>query len=58
MDRPVKCADGNIYEEAEIRRWLEVSKTSPMSGDTLIELHLTPARELHRRIQEWKKKGL
>ena len=58
MERPVRCADGKVYEEAEIRRWLEISNTSPCTNEPLSDLHLEPARDLYSRILEWKKRGL
>ena len=53
MVDPVVTADGQSYERTAIEQWLQHSKTSPLTGEPLANLSLTPNMALRRLIQEW-----
>ena len=55
MTDPVVTADGHTYERAAIQKWLERRKASPITGEPLAHVHLTPnhtVRGLCRRYLE------
>mmetsp|Transcript_23091 Transcript_23091/g.53419 ORF Transcript_23091/g.53419 Transcript_23091/m.53419 type:complete len:130 (+) Transcript_23091:204-593(+) len=54
MRWPAIAADGFAYEEAELRRWLERSNTSPMTGVELKHKTLRPAKEMRAAIGAWR----
>ena len=54
MTDPVTCADGHSYERENIEHWLQLQKTSPLTGVALPHLHLTPNHALRKAIDEWK----
>lgn len=52
MRDPVVAADGHTYERAAIRRWLETSDTSPLTGAVLPHKELVPNYMLLTSLQE------
>ena len=53
MVDPVVTADGQSYERLAIEQWLQHSAMSPLTGEPLTHLALTPNMALRRLIQEW-----
>jgi hypothetical protein len=53
MVDPVVTADGQSYERVAIEQWLLHSAMSPLTGEPLAHLALTPNMALRRLIQEW-----
>ena len=58
MAWPVVCDDGHSYEETAIRRWLELSRRSPMTNEPLRSAHVVPNVALRRAIDEWREHRL
>ena len=54
MNNPVSDREGHSYEKGEILRWLQKSKTSPMTRSYLDESHLVENDSLKRSIDEIK----
>ena len=54
MADPVSTADGHTYEHEAIAEWLAGGKTtSPLTGEPLAHLHLTPNHALRQAIQQY-----
>ena len=39
---PVIAADGHTYERSAIQNWLQDHNTSPVTGATLLHMHVVP----------------
>ena len=52
MDKPTIAAGGHTYEQAAIEAWLQHSNTSPVTGDTLMHMFLTPNVVIKNLISE------
>ena len=44
MEHPSIAADGHTYEHAAIACWLEEHSTSPVTGQPLLHMHISPNR--------------
>jgi len=53
MEDPVVLGDGFSYERADIQKWLETNKRSPMTNLMLGSKALTPNMVLKQEIAEW-----
>ena len=56
MVDPVTCADGHSYERENIKQWLQVQRTSSLTGmalQALPNIRLTPDHALRKAIHEW-----
>lgn len=51
MSDPVILSDGHTYDRSWIARWLESSKTSPMTRDVLMSHELIPNHNLRQQMQ-------
>ena len=54
---PVIAADGNTYERVAIEKWLSKTQTSPLSGETLEHVMVSPNRALKKIIQDLIEEG-
>jgi len=54
MEDPVILADGRSYERAAIMKWLEGSKRSPMTGETLDHCSVVANVNLRNVIVDWR----
>jgi hypothetical protein len=52
MSDPVIAADGHSYERVAIQRWLEMRRTSPMTGAILNHAQLVPNHRLRAIIDD------
>ena len=59
MQDPVRAADGQTYERANIRKWFDVRVTSPLHGTKMPSNSkvLVPNAELKQRIETWTRLG-
>ena len=59
MQDPVRAADGQTYERANIRKWFDVRVTSPLHGTKMPSNSkvLVPNSELKQRIETWTRLG-
>lgn len=57
MENPVQDREGNSYEAAAIKRWLEEGNlTSPITRNSLLRKHLVPNRALRCSIEYFRNK--
>jgi len=52
MTDPVTAADGHSYEHTAIKRWLQGSNLSPLTGQPLQHKRLTRSHALRNAIEE------
>ena len=57
IHEPVTTADGHLYEESAIRKWLQTNSTSPRTGQVLAHKVLTPAHAVKNAIERLVKTG-
>jgi hypothetical protein len=50
MIDPVMCSDGITYERAAIEKWLDQSRSSPVTGEKIGALELLPQEALQETI--------
>ena len=50
---PVVCKDGNVYERRYILRWMERSKTSPVTGKEMERCDPTPCLFVRNAVKTW-----
>lgn len=55
---PVVCKDGNVYERRHILRWMERSKTSPVTGKEMEWCDPTPCLFVRNAVQTWVEESL
>ena len=48
---PVVASDGHTYERASIEKWFKTKKTSPLTGQPIWDLKLTPNHTLKKVMQ-------
>lgn len=53
MKDPVTAADGHSYEASAIKKWLQSSDLSPLTGNLLPNKHLTRSHALRNAIEEF-----
>eukprot|EP00164_Ancoracysta_twista_P004004 GFYU01005375.1.p1 GENE.GFYU01005375.1~~GFYU01005375.1.p1 ORF type:complete len:331 (-),score=94.93 GFYU01005375.1:283-1143(-) len=56
MQNPVVISDGHTYEQASIERWLLNNDKSPMTGEYLSNVEITPNYTLRSAIQAYKER--
>jgi len=58
MVDPVVACDGYTYEKEAMKKWIDIQKTSPMTGAPLANDTLTPNFVLKSMLKEWVEKNL
>ncbi|EME80089.1 uncharacterized protein MYCFIDRAFT_177070 [Pseudocercospora fijiensis CIRAD86] len=53
MSDAVKASDGFTYSRQAIEQWFSIRKSSPMTGLSLTDTHLTPDDEVSRAAADW-----
>lgn len=57
MLNPTTTQNGFTFDFENIKKWLEISKTNPLTRQSLIEGQLVCHEKLKKEIESWKKRG-